>query len=86
MARYRCVLVFLRTAGAVPIVAYGDCTGRILDSPRGSGGFGYDPLFYSDELGKTFGEASAQEKDGVSHRGRALRAFAQALKASPPTN
>jgi len=85
-ARYRCVLVFLRSAGAVPIVAYGDCVGRILESPRGTGGFGYDPLFYSDELGKTFGEASAQEKDGVSHRGRALRAFAQALKASTPTS
>lgn len=85
-ARYRCVLVFLRSAGTVPIVAYGDCVGRILESPRGTGGFGYDPLFYSDELGKTFGEASAQEKDGVSHRGRALRAFAQALKASTPTS
>jgi len=85
VARYRCVLVFLRQAGAVPIVSYGDCTGRILEEPRGSGGFGYDPLFFSDELGKTFGEASAQEKDAVSHRARALRAFSQALKASAPT-
>ena len=85
VARYRCVLVFLRQAGVVPIVCYGDCTGRILEEPRGSGGFGYDPLFFSDELGKTFGEASAQEKDAVSHRARALRAFAQALKASAPT-
>jgi XTP/dITP diphosphohydrolase len=84
VARYRCVLVFFRSAGATPIVSYGDCTGRILEQPRGSGGFGYDPLFYSDELGKTFGEASAQEKDAVSHRGRALRAFAQALKGSIP--
>jgi XTP/dITP diphosphohydrolase len=82
VARYRCVLVFLRSAGAVPIVSYGDCTGRILESPRGGGGFGYDPLFLSDELGKTFAEASAQEKDAVSHRGRALRAFAHALKGS----
>jgi XTP/dITP diphosphohydrolase len=84
VARYRCVLVFFRSAGATPIVSYGDCTGRILEEARGSGGFGYDPLFYSDELGKTFGEASAQEKDAVSHRGRALRAFAQALKGSIP--
>jgi XTP/dITP diphosphohydrolase len=82
IARYRCVLVYLKSAGAVPIVSHGDCNGRILDAPRGSGGFGYDPLFYSDELGKTFGEASAAEKDRVSHRGRALRAFAQALKAA----
>jgi XTP/dITP diphosphohydrolase len=85
IARYRCVLVFLRTGGAVPIVSYGDCTGRILEEPRGTGGFGYDPLFYSDELGKTFGEASGQEKDAVSHRGRALRAFAHALKGSIQT-
>ena len=82
VARYRCVLVYLKSAGAIPIVSHGDCTGRILEAPRGSGGFGYDPLFFSDELGKTFGEATAEEKDRVSHRGRALRAFAQALKAS----
>ena len=80
IARYRCVLVYLPTANAVPIICHGDCTGRILEAPRGSGGFGYDPLFFSDELGKTFGETTAQEKDAVSHRGRALRAFAQALK------
>ena len=84
VARYRCVLVFLRSAGAVPLVSYGDCTGRILEAPKGAGGFGYDPLFFSDELGKTFGDASAEEKDAVSHRGRALRAFLQALKTSVP--
>lgn len=83
VARYRCVLVFLRTGDAVPTVCHGDCTGRILEEPRGSGGFGYDPLFFSDELGKTFGEATPEEKDRVSHRGRALRALAQALKAPP---
>jgi XTP/dITP diphosphohydrolase len=82
VARYRCVLVYLKSAGSVPIVSHGDCTGRILEAPRGNGGFGYDPLFFSDELGKTFGEATAEEKDRVSHRGRALRAFAQALKAT----
>jgi len=84
VARYRCVLVFLRSAGALPLVCYGDCTGRILEEPRGSGGFGYDPLFFSDELGKTFGESSGPEKDGVSHRGRALRAFLHAFKGSVP--
>jgi XTP/dITP diphosphohydrolase len=61
----------------------GSCGGRILDAPRGEGGFGYDPYFESEELGKTFGEASAQEKDAVSHRGRALRALVQALVGSP---
>jgi XTP/dITP diphosphohydrolase len=84
IARYRCVLVFLKSASAVPIVSHGDCTGRILEAPRGNGGFGYDPLFLSDELGKTFAEVTPEQKDAVSHRGRALRAFAQALKASTP--
>ena len=78
-ARYRCVLVLLRDPDGVPGVFEGVCGGRILDSPRGEGGFGYDPLFYSDELGRTFGEASSDEKDRVSHRGRALRALAAAM-------
>jgi XTP/dITP diphosphohydrolase len=82
LARYRCVLVLLRTASAVPTICQGDCTGRILNAPRGTGGFGYDPYFFSDELGKTFGEATAEEKDGVSHRGRALRALAQSLRTT----
>jgi XTP/dITP diphosphohydrolase len=88
VARYRCVLVYLAAASAVPIVCHGDCTGRILEEPRGSGGFGYDPLFFSDELGKTFGEATAEEKNAVSHRGRALRGLIQSLQVlqggSPP--
>jgi XTP/dITP diphosphohydrolase len=79
LARYRCAIVFLKSPDAVPTVCHGDCTGRILEEPRGIGGFGYDPLFFSDELGKTFGEATDAEKDAVSHRGRALRALAQAL-------
>ena len=80
LARYRCVLVFLRAASAVPTICQADCTGRILEAARGTGGFGYDPYFFSDELGKTFGEATAEEKDAVSHRGRALRALARTLQ------
>jgi XTP/dITP diphosphohydrolase len=80
LARYRCVLFYLPSYGAVPTICQGDCTGRILDAPRGTNGFGYDPYFFSDELGKTFGEATDEEKDRVSHRGRALRALAQTLK------
>jgi XTP/dITP diphosphohydrolase len=72
-ARYRCVLVYLPLTGAVPHVFEGACAGRILGQPKGDAGFGYDPYFLSDELGKTFGEASPEEKDSVSHRGRALR-------------
>lgn len=81
-ARYRCVLVFLREPSAVPGAFDGVTSGRILEEARGTGGFGYDPLFYSDELAKTFGEATAEEKDGVSHRGRAVRALATALAGS----
>jgi XTP/dITP diphosphohydrolase len=80
--RYRCVLVLLRTADAFPEVFEGSCPGRILEEPRGSGGFGYDPLFLSDDLGKTFGEATAEEKDGISHRGRAMAALIEKLKAT----
>jgi XTP/dITP diphosphohydrolase len=79
LARYRCVLFYLPSYGAVPTICQGDCTGRILDAPRGTNGFGYDPYFFSDELGKTFGEATDKEKDAVSHRGRALRALAERL-------
>jgi XTP/dITP diphosphohydrolase len=82
LARYRCAIVFLKSAGDIPTVCQGDCTGRILEAPRGTEGFGYDPLFFSDELGKTFGEATAEEKDAVSHRGRALRALAQNLSVA----
>ncbi|HWB42045.1 MAG TPA: non-canonical purine NTP pyrophosphatase [Gemmatimonadales bacterium] len=78
-ARYRCVLVYLATPAAIPRTFEGSCAGRILEEPRGEGGFGYDPYFLSDELGKSFGEASAEEKDSVSHRGRALRALARVL-------
>lgn len=78
-ARYRCVLVLLRGAGAFPEVFEGSCNGTILETPRGTGGFGYDPLFLADELGKTFGEADGAEKGRVSHRGRALAALLVAL-------
>jgi XTP/dITP diphosphohydrolase len=81
-ARYRCVLVFLREPSSVPEVFDGVTGGSILEEPQGTGGFGYDPLFYSDELDKSFGEASPDEKDAVSHRGRALRALAAALGAA----
>jgi XTP/dITP diphosphohydrolase len=83
LARYRCVVVFLRTGNAIPTICQGDCTGRILEAPRGTDGFGYDPYFFSGELGKTFGEATPEEKDAVSHRGRALRGLAQILAAHP---
>ena len=79
LARYRCVLFYLPSYGAVPTICQGDCTGRMLGAPMGTNGFGYDPYFFSDELGKTFGQATDEEKDAVSHRGRALRALAERL-------
>lgn len=79
-ARYRCVMVFLTTPTAVPVVVSGETAGRILEQAEGSHGFGYDPFFWSAELGKSFGMASAEEKDGVSHRGKALAKLVEALK------
>jgi len=82
-ARYRCVLVLLRESGAIPESFEGSCAGRILEQPAGTGGFGYDPYFFSDDLQKSFGEATPEEKDGVSHRGRAVRSLAAALERRP---
>lgn len=79
-ARYRCVLVLVRSASAFPEVFEGSCAGVILEQPRGAGGFGYDPLFQSDDLGKTFGEASPEEKDRISHRARALEQLVARLE------
>ena len=62
------------------VAASGRTYGRIMRAPQGEGGFGYDPLFYSDELGKGFGVASPAEKNAVSHRGKALRALAEKLE------
>ena len=62
------------------ITASGRTYGKILEKAEGEGGFGYDPLFYSDELGMSFGLASAEQKNAVSHRGKALAALAEKLK------
>jgi len=78
-ARYRCVVAFLATPSSVPEIVEATCDGFILTEPRGSGGFGYDPLFYSEELQMTFGEAPAAAKHRVSHRGRAFRALVEVL-------
>ncbi len=80
-ARYRCVLVYVPSPSSAPKVFDGICNGRILVHPQGTGGFGYDPLFLSDELGKSFGEVDQSAKDAVSHRGKAFRAFLDSLHA-----
>ena len=80
-ARFRCVLAYCPSPSAPPELIDESCAGVILDAPKGDSGFGYDPLFLSDDLGKTFAEATPGEKDEVSHRGRAFRALAQRLAA-----
>lgn len=61
------------------LMLHGECEGLILDAPRGDGGFGYDPLFLYEPLGRSFAELSGDEKNAVSHRGRAMRALADRL-------
>ncbi len=79
VARYRCVVAFLAAPSAVPEIVEATCDGFILTEPRGQGGFGYDPLFYSPELQMSFGEAPPAAKHRVSHRGRAFRALIEVL-------
>ncbi|WP_416186519.1 RdgB/HAM1 family non-canonical purine NTP pyrophosphatase [Herbaspirillum sp. RTI4] len=73
-AYYYCVLVFVRHADdPQPVIADGSWRGEIIAEPRGEGGFGYDPLFWVKEYGKTVAQLSPLEKNAVSHRGQALR-------------
>jgi len=67
--------------GAVLLSTEGQAHGRIIDEPRGDGGFGYDPYFFRDDLGKTFAELTADQKHALSHRGKAFRALADLLEA-----
>lgn len=77
-ARYRCVVVLVTPDGE-EISAEGSCEGRIGFQPRGSGGFGYDPYFLLPGQDRTMAELAPDEKDAISHRGRALRALAAQL-------
>jgi XTP/dITP diphosphohydrolase len=79
-ARFRCALVFVDADGT-RLVAEGACEGRIGHAPRGSGGFGYDPLFFvdGDAAGRTMAELAPDEKNRISHRARALDELVRAL-------
>jgi XTP/dITP diphosphohydrolase len=81
-ARFRCVLAYYASPHAAPELMEGTCGGTIVEEPRGETGFGYDPVFLSDELDKTFAEATPDEKDAVSHRGRAFRALVELIGAA----
>ena len=78
-ARFRTVVTCVFPDGR-EIQVDGVCEGRILREPRGNDGFGYDPLFYYEPLKKTFAELTSDEKNSVSHRGRAMRRFAAELR------
>ncbi len=80
-AYYYCVLVFVRHADdPQPVIADGRWNGEMIATPRGEGGFGYDPYFYIPSLGKCAAELSKEEKNAISHRGQALRALVEKLK------
>lgn len=80
-AYYYCVLVFVRHADdPQPLIAEGRWDGEIIAAERGVGGFGYDPHFWLPTLNKTAAELSADEKNRLSHRGRALRALVEKLR------
>jgi XTP/dITP diphosphohydrolase len=81
-AAYVCVITYIDAGGDEQLFE-GRCEGTLIDTPRGTGGFGYDPAFVPDDTGpadgRTMAELDPDEKHAISHRGRAARAFAQAL-------
>ncbi|HDI00146.1 MAG TPA: non-canonical purine NTP pyrophosphatase, partial [Firmicutes bacterium] len=77
-ARFRCVLALAFPDGEVYTVE-GTCEGLIAEEPAGEGGFGYDPLFLIPEEGRTFAQMTREEKNSLSHRGRALRKLREVL-------
>jgi len=82
-ARFRCVMVYLRhELDPTPMIAQGTWEGRILSSPRGTNGFGYDPIFFVPTHGCSSAELPPEIKNTLSHRGQALRALIAALRSA----
>jgi XTP/dITP diphosphohydrolase len=80
-AQFHCVLVYMRHAeDPTPLVFHGSWAGEITFAAAGEGGFGYDPIFYVSELGRTAAELSRDEKRAVSHRGKALKLMLEAMR------
>ena len=73
-ARFACCMVFLLDEDRFYSVQE-TCEGRITGAPSGSGGFGYDPIFFVEKFGKTFAELTSEQKNSISHRGMALKAI-----------
>ena len=83
-ARFQCVLVYLRHAlDPTPLICQGTWEGRILSTPQGQQGFGYDPIFYVPSQGCSAAELPPQTKNQLSHRGQALRKLVAALTTGP---
>lgn len=80
-ARYVCAAAY--ADWHVGFVCRGETAGRMIAEPRGDSGFGYDPFFQSDELGVTFGHATREQKETISHRGRAFRVLLERIRAVP---
>jgi len=79
-ARYHCVIVFVRDANdRDPVVAHGTWEGQVATEPRGTGGFGYDPIFVPAGMHNTAAQLAPEKKNELSHRGQALRALAAEL-------
>lgn len=78
-ARYVCVLVLLDEPGAKTLIRE-NCEGVITFTPRGAGGFGYDPYFFLSQFGKTMAELTLEEKNRISHRGKALQRMKEVLR------
>ena len=84
-ARYQCALAFMRSpVDASPLICQASWEGRITTQPRGTGGFGYDPIFELPDRGVTVAELPAEEKNLLSHRGKALRALVARLREIYP--
>lgn len=82
-ARFVCVLALADPGGRILLTAHDTVEGRILREPRGANGFGYDPLFLVNELGRTAAELAPDEKHRVSHRGKALRHLRTLMATAP---
>jgi len=86
-ARFRCVLTFLRSPDdTAPLVAAASWEGRIAAAPSGASGFGYDPIFVDAASGVTAAELSAEQKNQLSHRGKALVTLQRLIEATPGAN
>jgi len=80
-ARFRCVVALAWPDGGLE-TAEGQCDGRIATLPEGRGGFGFDPVFVADDIGRSLGRATPVEKQRISHRARAMRRLGDKLRAS----